>query len=98
MADSDGLRAKRARAHRNGDHSLCRPENCPKAGQTVDNTPLPPDVQELVDALDKELVDADPTVRALALRLARLSAGTGPAAVSALRGLGELLEAQRRSW
>lgn len=59
---------------------------------------LPADVVELVEALEAELAGADPTVRALALRLARLSAGTGPAAVSALRGLGELLAAQRGSW
>jgi hypothetical protein len=56
---------------------------------------LPADVQELVVALEAELDGADPTVRAMALRLARLSAGTGPAAVSALRGLGELLATVR---
>jgi hypothetical protein len=59
---------------------------------------LPADVQALVEALEAELEGSDPTVRALALRLARLSAGTGPAAVSALRGLGELLAQQRGSW
>jgi hypothetical protein len=98
MADSDGLRAKRARLHRSGDHSLCRPARCPAAGEPVDSMDLPPDVKALVAALDAELEGADPTVRALAMRLARLSAGTGPAAVSALRGLGELVASQRAAW
>jgi hypothetical protein len=53
--------------------------------------PLPPDVERLVEALEVELGDDDLAVKAMALRLARLSAGTGPASVSALRGLGELL-------
>jgi hypothetical protein len=56
---------------------------------------LPADVQDLLVALEAELDGSDPTVRAMALRLARLSAGTGPAAVSALRGLGELLATVR---
>jgi hypothetical protein len=56
---------------------------------------LPADVVELLEALDAELDDGDRTVRALAFRLAKLSAGSGPAAVSALRALGELLAATR---
>ncbi|MGH9190976.1 MAG: hypothetical protein ACRDZ0_00690 [Acidimicrobiales bacterium] len=56
---------------------------------------LPPDVVELLEALDAELDRGDRTVRALAHRLATLSAGSGPAAVSALKALGELVAAQR---
>lgn len=59
--------------------------------------PLPPEVEALLDALDAELPVDDPVVRAIGLRLARLSAGSGPAAVSALRALGELVSAQRGS-
>ncbi|SDN81391.1 hypothetical protein [Streptomyces wuyuanensis] len=35
--DSEALRARRHRAHRSGDHSLCRPGNCP----WVDGDDLP---------------------------------------------------------
>lgn len=31
MADSDALRQRRSRAHRRGDHSLCRPQHCRQA-------------------------------------------------------------------
>jgi hypothetical protein len=94
MADSEAVRAKRSRAHRHGDHSLCDPARCSALG----SDDLPVEVVELLEALDAELDDEDRTVRALAFRLARLSAGNGPAAVSALRALGELLAAQRGSW
>jgi hypothetical protein len=93
MADSEAVRAKRSRAHRHGDHSLCDPARC-----SLGSDDLPVEVVELLEALDAELDDEDRTVRALAFRLARLSAGNGPAAVSALRALGELLAAQRGSW
>jgi hypothetical protein len=56
---------------------------------------LPSDVVELLAALDAELDPGDQMVRALAFRLASLSAGQGPAAVSALKALGELVAAQR---
>lgn len=61
-------------------------------GATAD---LPAEVVELLGALDAELDPGDRTVRSLAFRLARLSATTGPAAVQALRALGELVAAQR---
>jgi hypothetical protein len=59
---------------------------------------LPADVVELLESLDAELADGDRMVRALAFRLAKLSATSGPAAVSALRALGELVAAQRGGW
>jgi hypothetical protein len=56
---------------------------------------LPAEVVELLEALDGELSPDDRTVRALAFRLARLSATSGPAAVQSLRALGELVASQR---
>ena len=40
MADSPALRARRARRHRSGDHSLCRPENC-RLGAAEEPLPIP---------------------------------------------------------
>ena len=57
------------------------------------------DVSGLAEAVDAEFLEADPLVRALALRLARMaSEGHGVAAVAALRALGELSAAQRGPW
>jgi hypothetical protein len=56
---------------------------------------LPAEVVDLLEALDAELPKDDAVVRTLAFRLAKLSATAGPAAVSALRALGELVAAQR---
>jgi hypothetical protein len=56
---------------------------------------LPSEVVGLLEALDAELPEDDAVVRSLAFRLAKLSATSGPAAVSALRALGELVAAQR---
>jgi hypothetical protein len=102
MADSDAIRARRSRLHKIGDHSLCRPERCPALGRRrLSAVPddatavLPAEVAELIGALDAELDANDRTVRALALRLAKLSAGSGPSSVQALRALGELVAAQR---
>jgi hypothetical protein len=50
----------------------------------------------LVEAVEAEFGTGDPLVRALALRLATVaSEGHGAPAVMALRGLGELVAAQR---
>jgi hypothetical protein len=43
----------------------------------------------------EEFPESDPLSRALALRLVELSGGRGPAAVQALRVLGELVSYQR---
>lgn len=103
MADSDAVRAKRSRLHRQGDHSSCLPGRCAALGgpRRLSAVPddatatLPAEVVELLEALDGELDAGDRTVRSMAFRLARLSATSGPAAVQALRALGELVAAQR---
>ena len=54
------------------------------------------DVSGLVAAVQTEFGEDDPLVRSLAVRLATVaSEGHGTAAVMALRGLGELVAAQR---
>jgi hypothetical protein len=73
---------------------MCSPSRC----SALAGEGLPPEVQELLEALDAELPPDDRTLRALAFRLATLSAGSGPASVSALRSLGELVAAQRGPW
>ena len=95
MADSDALRARRYRQHRQDDHSLCRGA-CGRL-QVVPGgaSSLPPEVEELERAVRAELGEADPLMLALALRLVRLSAGSGPAAVQAVRALGELMAQHR---
>ena len=55
------------------------------------------DVSVLSVAVAAEFGSADPLVVALAARLAAIAEGNGPAAVAALRGLGELAAAQRES-
>ena len=56
---------------------------------------LPVETAELETAVRAELGEDDPLVLALALRLVRLASGSGPAAVQAVRALGELLAAHR---
>lgn len=85
MADSAALRMKRSRAHRQGDHQWCK--HGPQGEEE--------EVAALVAAVAAEWDDHDPLSRAMALRLARLAGGRGPAAVSALRGLAELAAFQR---
>src|SRR5262245_61764148 len=98
MADTDALRARRYRQHRQGDHSLCK-GSCdrPRLAVVVDGETVPstPEIEELERAVRVELGEADPLLLALALRLVRLSAGIGPTAVQALRSLGELLAQHR---
>jgi hypothetical protein len=85
VADSVALRSRRARLHRDGDHSLCR------HGPQDENQAT----TALVDAVLAEWDDQDPLSKAMAVRLAQLAGGRGPAAVSALRGLAELAAFQR---
>lgn len=85
MADSAALRMRRSRAHAQGDHHLCR-----HGPQGEDE-----EIGALVEAVAAEWDGHDPLSRAMALRLARLAGGKGPAAVSALRGLAELAAYQR---
>jgi hypothetical protein len=61
-------------------------------GATV---PLPEEVVQLEKAVRAELGTSDPLLLNLGLRLVTLSAGSGPAAVSALKSLAELVSAQR---
>jgi hypothetical protein len=85
VADTGALRARRSRAHAQGDHGLCR-----HGPQGEDE-----EIQALVAAVAAEWGDGDDLSRAMALRLARLASGRGPAAVSALRGLAEMAAFQR---
>jgi hypothetical protein len=98
MPDPDALRAKRYRLHHQNDHSLCKP-GCGRARLAVvadgAAVPMPAEVEELERAVRDEFPANDPLSRALALRLVRLAGGSGPAAVAALKSLGELVAAQR---
>jgi hypothetical protein len=85
VTDSAALRARRYRAHRDGDHSLCRHGAAPAKG----------DPARLVAATLEEFPAHDAMSRELALRLADLASGHGAAAVGALRALAELVAAQR---
>jgi hypothetical protein len=76
---------KRSRAHRQGDHTLCR-----HGPQGEDE-----EIAALLEAVAAEWDEHDPLSKAMALRLARLAGGRGPAAVSALRGLAEMTAYQR---
>jgi hypothetical protein len=76
---------RRSRAHKQGDHSLCR-----HAPGSEDE-----EIAALVAAVNAEWDDHDPLSKNMALRLARLAGGRGPAAVSALRGLAEMTAFQR---
>ena len=65
MADSEALRARRARAHRAGDHSLCR--RCPAVRGEAEVPRIVVPVPPLADAAE---FDAPAEMRALAVRLA----------------------------
>jgi hypothetical protein len=82
VADSVALRSMRYRKHRDGDHSLCRPDAKAEPGR-------------LVTAILGEFPETDPMSRQLALRLAELASGSGAASVQAVRALGELVAWQR---
>ena len=64
MADSEALRARRARAHRAGDHSLCR--RCP----AVRGESGSPEIVPLPHRPDGPEFDAPAEMRRLAARLA----------------------------
>jgi hypothetical protein len=95
MADSDALRARRSRAHRQGNHDLCLVGRCPELGPDAAQRAAQEATARLVEAVEAEFSEDDPLSRALALRLVDLSGGRGPAAVQALRALGELVAFQR---
>jgi hypothetical protein len=76
---------RRSRAHAQGDHELCK-----HGPQTEDEA-----TSALVAAVLGEWDGSDPLSKAMAVRLAQLAGGRGPAAVSALRGLAELTAFQR---
>jgi hypothetical protein len=98
VADSDAIRAKRYRMHQQGDHSECKTGRCQVLTVVPDGAGAPApsgDVAELLAAVEEEFPPSDRLSRALARRLAGLSDGRGPAAVQALRALGELVAAQR---
>jgi hypothetical protein len=90
MVDSAALRQRRKRAHRQGNHTLCRPDRCPLSG-TIERD----DMRSLRDAIETELRDDLPRLE-LARSLITVAARGGPAAVGALRELGQTIEAKRR--
>ena len=95
MADSDALRARRYRAHQAGIHELCLPGRCKELGPDQTQRRAAEATARLAAAVLEEFPEHDALSRALALRLVELSEGRGPAAVQALRSLGELVAAQR---
>jgi hypothetical protein len=95
MADSDALRARRSRAHRQGDHHLCIVGHCKELGPSPEQRATQEATARLREAVEAEFPTDDPLSRALALRLVELSGGRGPAAVAALAKLGELVAFQR---
>lgn len=90
MGDSDSMRARRYRAHRAGDHSLCRPEACDAvAGDHVVGS-----IEAAVRALAERMVLGDDDPRAVMLEMALRLAGVvdvTPTATDAVRELRSLL-------
>jgi hypothetical protein len=95
VADSDALRMRRSRAHAAGNHDLCLIGRCKELGPSAEQRATDQATAELAAAVVAEFPESDPLSRALALRLVELSGGRGPAAVQALRALGELVSYQR---
>jgi hypothetical protein len=95
MADSDALRMRRSRAHASGDHHLCLVGRCKELGPSAEQRATDQATAELAAAVLEEFPETDRLSRAMAMRLVALSAGRGPAAVGALRALGELTAWQR---
>ena len=104
MADSGALRVRRSRAHKAGDHSLCR--RCAAVRQS-----LPDGTPDLPAAPGGEVTDAPAEMRRLAFRLA-VAHEADPANAMVARelrmtlqalgakaddGLGELYEALREA-
>lgn len=81
VADSNAERQRRYRAHTSGDHRLCKPENCPQAGQGPPPEPVWPSGAELPDTVEKamlgdiealgELFGIEGSLAAIALKLGR---------------------------
>src|SRR4249920_1602732 len=91
VADDDAVRSRRKQAHANGNHSGCRPGCGGRLRVATDG-----DVSALRAAVEAEFAADDVLVLALASRLADVAAeGHGPAAVAALRALGELMATRR---
>jgi hypothetical protein len=87
VADSDAVRKRRQRAHRAGDHSLCRPERCSEAGPPDGERELEAAVVRYLDGLDLSEDDARSLVGNVAVRLARSLDGRVSAAMAReLRG------------
>jgi hypothetical protein len=84
VADSDVLRKRRERAHRAGDHSLCRPEWCPDAPEPDlgEVGELEAAVAGFVDGLDLDERDPRVLTGLVAVRLARSLDGRTSAAVA----------------
>jgi hypothetical protein len=95
VADSEALRARRHRAHQAGNHDLCLVGRCPELGPDAKQRAAAEATARLVAAVEAEFPADDQMSRELALRLVELSGGRGPAAVQALRALGELVAYQR---
>jgi hypothetical protein len=95
VADSEALRQRRYRAHRDGDHHLCIVGRCKELGPSGEQAATQKAVAELAKAVVEEFPETDQLSRALALRLVGLAEGKGVAAVQALRALGELVAYQR---
>jgi hypothetical protein len=86
---------RRSRAHKAGIHELCLPGRCKELGPTSQQQATAEATARLMAAVREEFPSTDPLSRALAERMVELSAGKGPAAVQALRALGELVASQR---
>jgi hypothetical protein len=86
---------RRSRAHRAGIHELCLPGRCKELGPTAEQQATAEATARLMAAVRAEFPSDDLLSRALAERLVELSDGRGPAAVQALRALGELVAHQR---
>jgi hypothetical protein len=86
---------RRSRAHAAGDHDLCIVGRCKALGPSAEQRATDQVTAKLTEAVLAEFPESDALSRAMALRLVDLSAGKGPAAVQALRALGELTAWQR---
>jgi hypothetical protein len=86
---------RRSRAHAAGDHDLCIVGRCKALGPSPEQRATDEATAKLAEAVLAEFPESDALSRAMALRLVALSAGKGPAAVQALRALGELTAWQR---
>src|SRR6266496_4993250 len=98
MADSAADRVRRSRAHKAGNHSLCRPDRCTAAaatehpagnGQAPDPGPIEMAVRELASAVSFAPGDPRAAMTSISARLAAAVDETGSA--SAARELRAIL-------